>query len=140
MSNIPPELAQALCSRINESSEYRNSGARWGLGFNGTLLLTFGADARLGEPRHLLLRVAQGRCQGAELVDGPDHPEAGFALEAPFSTWKDILEGRTLAATAMLAGRLRVRGDRMKLLQHVAAQRALLHCVGSLDTEYPAGV
>ena len=38
--------------------------------------------------------------------------------------------------TAILGGHLKVRGDRIKLLQHVAAQRALLHCVSSLDTAY----
>lgn len=128
--------AQALCAQINGSSEYRNAAAKWGRGWNGTLLLSFGADLRLPEPRHLLLRVGEGRCAGAEFVPGIEHPEAGFALEAPFSLWKEILEGRTLAVTAILAGHLKVRGDRIKLLQHVAAQRALLHCVSSLDTAY----
>jgi putative sterol carrier protein len=128
--------AQALCDELNGSSEYRNAAAKWGAGFNGTMLLSFGADDALPEPRHLLLRVAEGRCSGAEFVEGIEHPEAGFALEAPFSLWREILEGRSLAVTAMLAGHLKVRGDRFKLLQHVAAQRALLHCVTSLDTVY----
>jgi putative sterol carrier protein len=130
--------AQALCAQLNASSEYRNSAAKWGQGFNGTLLLSFGADGKLPEPKHLLLRVSQGRCAGAEFVPEIDHPEAGFALEAPFSLWKDILEGRALAVTAILGGHLKVRGDRIKLLQHVAAQRALLHVVTSLDTAFPA--
>jgi len=129
--------AQALCAQLNGSSEYRNAAAKWGKGFNGTLLLSFGADGKLAEPKHLLLRVAEGKCEGATFVPGIDHPEAGFALEAPFSLWKDILEGRHLAVTAMLTGHLKVRGDRIKLLQHVAAQRALLHCVTSLDTAFP---
>ncbi|HEX5043843.1 MAG TPA: hypothetical protein VFV75_13110 [Candidatus Polarisedimenticolaceae bacterium] len=129
--------AQALCAHINGSSEYRNAASKWGKDFNGTLLLSFGADGKLAEPKHLLLRVAEGRCGGAEFVEGIDHPEAGFALEAPFTLWKEILEGRQLAVTAMLAGHMKVRGDRFKLLQHVAAQRALLHCVTSLDTAFP---
>ena len=129
--------AKALCDKINGSSEYRNAASKWGQGFNGTLLLSFGADGKLPEPKHLLLRVGAGRCAGAEFVEGIDHPEAGFALEAPFSLWRDILEGRALAVTAILGGHLKVRGDRIKLLQHVAAQRALLHCVSALDTAYP---
>ena len=40
--------------------------------------------------------------------------------------------------TAILGGHHKVRGDRIKLLQHVAAQRALLHVVTSLDTAFPA--
>jgi putative sterol carrier protein len=133
-----PQWAEALCAQLNGSSEYRNAAAKWGRGFNGTLLLSFGADGHLPQPKHLLLRVAEGRCAGAEFVEGIDHPEAGFALEAPFSLWKDILEGKTAAPTALLTGHLKLRGDRFKLLQHVAAQRALLHCVASLDTAYPA--
>ena len=131
------EWARALADHINASSEYKNSGAKWGQGFNGNMLLSFLPDTRLADSRHLMLRLREGRCDGVEFVDSGDHPDAGFGLEAAFSTWKDILDGKALAATAILGGRLKVRGDKMTLLKHAAAQRALLHCVGALDTRYP---
>ncbi len=39
-----------------------------------------------------------------------------------------------MAATAILTGKLKVEGERMQLLKHTAANRALIHCTASVDT------
>ena len=132
-----PEWCAALEREINGSSEYRNAAARWGDGWNGNLLFAFERDAALPEPLHLLLRLARGRCDGAEFVPGPSHPDAGFALRGPFTLWREILERKTLAATAILTGKLRVEGEKLTLLKHAGASRALIHCTASVDTEFP---
>ena len=129
--------AQALQKAINASSEFRNAASKWGIGFNGNLLFAFEPDASLHRGLYLLLRLGGGTCAGAELVAGPTHPDAGFALKATFSLWRDILAGKTLAATAILMGKLRVEGDKITLLKHAGAHRALIHCVASLDTRFP---
>lgn len=130
------DWAGALEAEINGSSEYRNAAAKWGLGFNGTMLFAFESDSALAEPLHLLIRVAGGRCDGVEFVDAERHPDAGFVLRAPFLLWKEILERKTLAATAILKGKLRVEGDKMTLLKHTAANRALIHCTATVDTDW----
>jgi putative sterol carrier protein len=132
-----PAWCAALREEVNASSEYRNAAAKWGLGWNGNLLLAFEADAALQEPLTLFLALAEGRCGRAELVPGPKHPEAGFSLRAPFSLWREILERRTLAATAILTGKMKVEGDKLTLLKHAGANRALIHCVASVPTEFP---
>lgn len=126
----------ALIEEINGSSEYRNAAAKWGVGFNGNILFDFEPDAGLEKPVRLLLQLEGGRCCGASLVDGEQHPDAGFVLRAPFSLWKDILERKTLAATAILTGKLKVDGEKMTLLKHTAANRALVHCTASVDTDF----
>lgn len=131
--------AAALAAEINASSEYRNAAAKWGDGFNGNVLLVFDADAILPKTRSLLVRLAKGACAGASFVDGASHPDAGFGLRAPFATWKDILERKTLAATAILTGKMKVEGDKMTLLKHTAAHRALVACAAAIDTEFAAG-
>lgn len=128
------EWAQALLAEINGSSEYRNAAAGWGRGFNGTILLVFEADGGLGETRRLLVRLEAGECHGAAFVDQDPHPEAAFTLRAPFGLWRDVLARRTRAATAILRGKLVVEGDRMLLLRHTAAHRALVHCAASVPT------
>ncbi len=133
------EWCAAVRDEINRSSEYRNAAAKWGVGFNGTLLFAFEPDAALQTPRYLLLRLSAGRCDGVEFVSGPTHTEAGFALRAPFTLWKDILERKTFAATAILTGAMRVEGDKLTLLRHAGASRALIHCTASVETEFPKG-
>ena len=130
------EWATTLADAINRSSEYRNAANGWGEAFNGNLLLAFEADGGLATGTALLLRLKGGGCQGAEFTADLRHPDAGFALRAPFTLWKDILERRTLAATAILTGRLKVEGDKMTLLKYTAAHRAIVGCAGALETAF----
>lgn len=139
MSAVPfgtPEWAEAFAREINASSEYRNSGAGWGVGFNGNLLFVYEADAALAAPLALLVRLSGGRCDGCEWIADPRHPDVGFVLRATFSLWRDILEGRTLAATAILTGGMKVEGDKLKLLRYAGAHRSVIHCAASVPTEF----
>ncbi len=129
--------AEALRAEVNQSSEYRNAAAKWGVGWNGNLLFAFESDAALPKPLYLFLKLGGGRCEGAEFVPGPSHPEAGFALRAPFTLWREILERKTLAATAILTGKMRVEGEKLTLLKHAGASRALIHCTATVPTEFP---
>jgi putative sterol carrier protein len=131
------EWASALRDTINRSSEYRNTAAKWGSDFNGNLVFAFEADDTLTAPLYLLLRLEEGRCDGAEFISTSTHPDAGFVLRAPFSLWRAILERKALAATAILTGKMKVEGPKMVLLKHTAANRALVFCTASVDTVFP---
>ena len=130
--------AAALAAALNVSSEYRNAAAKWGDGFNGNVLLVFEADATLKTTRALLVELEKGTCRQASFVEGISHPDAGFGLRAPFAIWRDVLSRKTLAATAILTGKMKVEGDRMTLHKHTAAHRALVACAAALDTEFPS--
>ena len=131
------EWARALEEGINASSEYRNAGQSWGTGFNGNILFAFEPGGAIARGSYLLLRLQEGRCLGAEFVPGPTHPDQGFALRAPFPLWLDILNGKTLAASAILTGKMRVEGNTITLLKYAGAHRSLVHCVATLDTRFP---
>jgi putative sterol carrier protein len=130
------EWAVALRDGLNRSSEYRNAAAKWGVGFNGNLLFAFEADPTLATPVTLFLELAAGRCDHAGFVPPGSRPDAGFTLRAPFSLWRDVLERRTLAATAILTGKMKVEGDKMTLLKHAGANRALIHVTASVPTRF----
>jgi len=129
------DWAATLRETINASSEYRNAAAQWGVGFDGSLLFQFEPDAGLERMLRLRLDLSGGACQIAEFV-GEDAKAAAFTLRGPFGVWRAILERKMLAATAILTGKLRVEGDTLTLLKHTAASRALIHCVGSVDTSW----
>lgn len=129
-----PEWARGLMEQINASSEYRQAASGWGVGFDGSLLLGFEPDGKAAEVRRLRLLLAAGACEAAEFVAG-DAP-AAFVLRAPFGLWRDVLERRTLAATAILSGKMQVGGDKLTLLRYAAAHRALIACVASMDTAW----
>jgi len=130
--------AAALRDELNASSEYRNAAATWGVGWNGNLLFVFEADAALPSPVRVYLELAAGRCARAEIVAGRAPSDAGFVLRAPFSLWREILERRTLAATAILTGKMKVEGNKLTLLKHAGANRALIHVTATVPTEFPS--
>ena len=131
-----PEWAQRLVTEVNGSSEYRNAAAAWGDGYNGNVMLVIEPDAKLATGLNLLIRLSKGTCHGAEFTPDASHPDTGFALRAPYSLWKDVLERRTMAATAILTGRMKVDGDKMTLLRHTAAHRALVSCCSGIETDF----
>lgn len=133
-----PEWAAALREALNGSSEYRNAASKWGVGFNGNLLFAFETDAALTRPITLFLELAGGRCARAEFLAGGSRPDVGFTLRAPFSLWKEVLERRTLAAAAILTGKMKVDGDRLTLLKYAGANRALIHVTAGVPTEFPS--
>ena len=131
------EWCEALRATLDASSEYRNAASAWGVTFNGNLLFAFETGGGLAAPLYLLLKLKGGRCESAEFVTGPGHPEAGFTLRAPFPVWREILERRALAAAAILTGKMKVEGDTITLLRHAGANRALIHCTASVPAEFP---
>lgn len=133
-----PEWAAALAERVNASAAYRAAAAGWGKGFNGNVLLAFEADAVVPVARHLLLRLAEGRCDGCDFVDDPGHPDAAFVLRAPYGVWIEILHDRTSAASAVLSGRMEVEGDTFALLRFASAHRLLMACAGAVETDFDA--
>ncbi|MFN7974659.1 MAG: SCP2 sterol-binding domain-containing protein [Acidobacteriota bacterium] len=130
------DWATALMDELNGSSEYASAAKGWGVGFDGSILLSFEADGRLREPVYVLLRLEGGKCQGVELAKGPA-TKAGFGLRGPFDLWKRILERKMLAATAIFMGKLKLDGDKVTLFKHTAAHRALIACTAAVDTIYP---
>jgi putative sterol carrier protein len=131
-----PEWAEAFRAAVNASSEYRNAGAPWGVGWNGNLLFVYEADGALPRPLHLLVRLKGGRCEGCSWVEEGRHADAGFVLRAPFSLWREILEGGSLAATALLTGKMKAEGDLLRLLKFAGAHRSLIHCAASVPTSF----
>jgi putative sterol carrier protein len=102
------------------------------------VLLVFEGDRTLPATHALLVELAKGACHGASFVSDVAHPDAGFGLKAPFSVWRDVLSRKTLAATAILTGAMAVEGDKMTLLKHTAAHRALIACAAAVDTKFPS--
>jgi len=128
------DWADALKQKINSSEEYREAADQWGVDFNGDILFVFESDDEAAKQQALMLQLKGGACQGAEFVQPDKTPDAGFVLSGPMHLWREILERKTMAATAILTGKLKVEGERMKLLKHADANRALIHCTASVET------
>jgi putative sterol carrier protein len=62
---------------------------------------------------------------------------AAYILTAPYSRWKDVVEGELDPIKGMMQGKLRVRGDLPTIVRYVKAANELVRLTGLIDTEFP---
>ena len=78
----------------------------------------------------------RGEFRGAKLV-GPDEGErARYVVRAPYSVWKDVINGNLEPLRGMTQGRLRLSGDLPELNRHKAAVAELVAIAASIDSQF----
>jgi hypothetical protein len=63
--------------------------------------------------------------------------EPAYVVRAPYSMWKQILEGRVDPVKAALSGRVRVKGDLDGLVRRAAYRYILDQALRSVPIEFP---
>ena len=58
-------------------------------------------------------------------------------LTAPYSRWKDVVQGELDPIKGMMQGKLRVRGDLPTIVRYVQAANELVRLTGRIDTQFP---
>lgn len=110
--------AARLCGEINASEPYAAAARGW----RWPIALTVEGEG------HLLLDLREGRCHSARVVDTAAARSAPYEITASRDTWLEALEGRLDPAGAVLARRIRLRGDTMVVMRFLPAARELLAC------------
>lgn len=59
-----------------------------------------------------------------------------FVVEGEYDTYVSIQEGRLTQATALMKGRLRLKGSLFKALKHMRALEAVTQILSEIPTEY----
>ncbi|HET9671447.1 MAG TPA: SCP2 sterol-binding domain-containing protein, partial [Actinomycetota bacterium] len=97
------------------------------------------AEPDRGVPRdvHGLLDLWHGGCREGGVVDEARAEAAEFVVRAPFTRWRDVIEGDLEPVKGLMQGKLRVRGDLQKILRYVKATQELAHLTSEVDTTYP---
>jgi putative sterol carrier protein len=84
-----------------------------------------------------LFVVEHGKCKSATAVTPEVGERAEYVIRAPYSRWREIIEGKLDPTRAMLQGKLQVKGDLKALTQEVEAARALVKAAASIPTKFP---
>src|ERR1044071_9205979 len=126
---------EAFRTEINASDHYREAAADWG----GDIAFRIVAEPDRKVPRDLwgYLDLWHGACRDARAIDAGEGDGAAYTLTAPYSRWKDVVQGELDPIKAMMQGKLRVRGDLPTIVRYVKAANELVRLTGSVDTEFP---
>jgi putative sterol carrier protein len=123
-------------NRLNESEEYGEQGAGWGVGFNGDFIFHIVADDRLPEDRYFYIALEDGNCTAVEEVDDLEEVEYGFVMRGSYSDWQKLNNGEMGAIDGMMSGVFDLEGDMQKVMQYSGAAVTMTEISSSIDTEY----
>ena len=129
------EWFQSLIEAINASQEYAEYAATW----EGDVVFHIEAEPDKGLPAdvHGLLDLWHGGCRGGGIVEETRATSAEFLVRAPYSRWKDVIQGDLEPIKGLIQGKLRVRGDLPKILRYVKGTQELAYIAGQVDTTFP---
>ena len=119
---------------INGSQEYRDSSQDW----EGDVAFYLEAEPDRGVPDDLVawLDLWHGECRGAAMITADEGERAAYGIRAPYSRWREVLEGRLEPVKAMVQGKLKLRGDLANIVRHVRAAKELVHLTTLVPTEF----
>ena len=84
------------------------------------------------------LDLWHGMCRGGRAIASAERrPAAAYTLTAPYSRWKDVVEGELDPIKGMMQGKLRVHGDLPTIVRYVQAANELVRLTGRIDTQFP---
>jgi putative sterol carrier protein len=124
-----------LIDQINASDAYRAAASDW----EGDIAFLVEAEPDHGMPEDVwgLLDLWHGACRGGGVVDAREGEKAAYVIRAPYSRWKEVVQGDLDPVRAMMQGKLRVRGDLPTIVRYVDAANELVHLTGRVDTVFP---
>ena len=128
------EWFESFADVINASEEYRTAAAAW----EGDIAFRIVAQPDRNVPRDLwgYLDLWHGACRDARVIDPAAGDAAAYTIAAPFTRWKDVLEGELDPIKGMMQGKLRVRGDLPTIVRYVRAANELVRLTGMVDTQF----
>lgn len=119
---------------INMSADYRQAATDW----EGDISFVFEAepDKRIPVDLWAWLDLWHGECRDARMVDPDEGGKARFVIRAPYSRWKDVLEGELDPVKGMMQGKLKVLGDLPTIIRYARAANELVHITTTVPTEF----
>jgi len=128
------EWFEAFGREIEASEAYREAAADW----EGDIAFRVVAEPDRNVPDDLwgYLDLWHGRCRRAAAIEAGEAGGAAYTLMAPFSRWKDVVQGELDPIKGMMQGKLRVHGDLPTIVRYVKAANELVRLTGRVDTDF----
>jgi putative sterol carrier protein len=126
------EWIKELSRYLNDSESYERSAKDW----EGDFVFVCEPDQAYAETAYLYLGLRHGKSTGAEMMTGEDDRETEFLIRAPFSAWRQVIEGKLDPIQGMMMRKLRLTGDMRMILRYVAAAKEIVSCCALIPTDF----
>ena len=121
-----------LREELNNNEAYQRSAKNW----EGNFLFIVEPDKAYSKRVYFLLELYHGTSPAAALVDNDALPETEYTINAPYSTWKKVIEGKLDPIQGLMMGQLKLNGDLMKIMRYPKAAQEIVSSCSRVPTEW----
>ena len=121
-----------LANQLNQSEAYERSAKDW----EGEFLFIAEPDGDHPEPVLMFLGLYHGKCTGAAVVASETERQTEFTIRAPFSVWRQVVEGKLDPIQGMMTRKLKLQGNMMKIMRYPKAAKEIVACCAKVPTEF----
>ncbi|HIE38297.1 MAG TPA: sterol carrier protein [Anaerolineales bacterium] len=126
------EWIKALSAQLNASEAYEKSARDW----EGDFVFVVEPDDAYPETAYLFLALYHGKSPDAAMVASEDEREVEYVLRAPFSTWRQVIEGKLDPIQGMMTRKLKLKGNMMKIMRYPKAAQEIVACCARVPTDF----
>jgi len=129
-----PEWLVAYKEAVDNSSELAEAASDWERDI--TLVVEAEPDKGVATELWAWVDIYHGKVRDAKIVEPAEGERAQFVIYAPYSRWKEVIQGKLDPIRGMLQGKLRVKGDLKALTEEAKAAEALVRVAASIPAEF----
>ena len=126
------EWIKALSGQLNASESYEKSARDW----EGDFVFIIEPDDAYAGIAYLFLGLFHGKSPEAALLASQDERDAEFVIGAPFSTWRQVIDGKLDPIQAMMTRKLKLEGNMMKIMRYPKAAKEIVDCCALVPTDF----
>jgi len=127
------EWIKQLMVALNGSESYARSAKDW----EGDFVFVVEPDAAYDQEAQLFLGLYHGECTSAEMIGEADGHSPEFVINASFSVWRQVVEGKLDPIQGMMTRKLKLSGNMMKIMRYPKAAKEIIACCALVPTSWP---
>jgi putative sterol carrier protein len=148
--NDREEWISEWMNKVNNESDYPETGEGWGEGFNGNFIFEVEVDDEYQKAlEHTDDDIENGMAFFAEVSDGEVHSSTnvdvnnideydyGFNYHGTYTNWKGLINQEIGPIDGLMSGKFEIDGDMQKILQWSDGASSLANGAGLVDTTFP---
>ncbi len=125
---------KALMAELNQSDAYAKAAKNW----EGDFYFVVNKGEGLADDVYMYMDLWHGECREAYQVEDAGQKSPEFVMSAPLSIWRSVFEKKMDPIRGMMTGKLKLQGNKMKVLKTPRAAIEMVECCTKIDTTYPA--
>jgi len=126
------EWIKELARQLNASEAYEKSAKDW----EGDFVFVVEPDEAYPNTAYLFLGLYHGKSTNAAMIGSETERPAEFIIRAPFSTWRQVIEGKLDPIQGMMTRKLKLQGNMMKVMRYPKAAKEIVSCCALVPTDW----